>query len=100
MYIHRYHNDTLARVRTDYVHELQSRYRTEIETRSEHSMNLAGSEKVKNDKQLAKLIDQDKELHDYEEVIHHLADQMISINLDDGVKANYELFEQVLEKIR
>ena len=42
----------------------------------------------------------DEEIHTYEEKIHHLADQMISIDLDDGVKHNYALFQDVLAKIK
>ena len=44
--------------------------------------------------------DQAAELKEYEEKIHHLADQMISIDLDDGVKHNYEIFKDVLAKIK
>ena len=40
------------------------------------------------------------DLQQYEEKIHHLADQMISIDLDDGVKVNYAKFQDVLEKIK
>lgn len=35
-----------------------------------------------------------------EEKIHHLADQMISIDLDDGVKKNYAIFQDILAKIK
>ena len=49
---------------------------------------------------LLKIQDQDRELRDYEEKIHHLADQMIAIDLDDGVKANYAKFQDVLTKIK
>lgn len=58
------------------------------------------SERVKLSKQLATLQAQDAELHDYEEKIHHLADQYISIDLDDGVKVNYAKFQDVLAKIK
>ena len=57
------------------------------------------SERVKLDKPIAKLKDQALELQNYEEKIHHLADQMIPIDLDDGVKVNYAKFQDVLEKI-
>ena len=40
------------------------------------------------------------ELHQYEEKVHALADQMIKIDLDDGVKHNYEIFKDVLAKIK
>ena len=51
-------------------------------------------------KELNKLQTQSEEIRVYEEKIHHLADQMISINLDDGVKHNYAIFEDVLAKIK
>jgi len=55
---------------------------------------------VKLNKQLATLQAQASEIHDYEEKIHHLADQYISIDLDDGVKVNYAKFQDVLAKIK
>lgn len=39
-------------------------------------------------------------MHQYEEKVHALADQMIKIDLDDGVKHNYEIFKDVLAKIK
>jgi hypothetical protein len=63
-------------------------------------MTAAPSEKVKLNKQIAKLKDQVLEIGQFEEKIHHLADQMIAIDLDDGVKVNYAKFEAVLEKIK
>ena len=100
IYMHRYQPDTIARIRTDYVHEQQSRYRTAIEETEKRLQSAEGSNKVKLSKQLKKLRDQDEELHAYEEKIHHLADQMISIDLDDGVKHNYAIFQDVLAKIK
>lgn len=100
VYMHRYQPDTIARIRTDYVHEQQSRYRTAI-ANLENRINGAGtSERVKLNKQLLTLQDQATEIREYEEKIHHLADQMISIDLDDGVKHNYEIFKDVLAKIK
>jgi hypothetical protein len=55
---------------------------------------------VKLNKSLKKIQEQADELHTYEEKIHHLADQMIAIDLDDGVKHNYEIFKDVLAKIK
>ena len=50
--------------------------------------------------ELSKLQEQAEELRVYEEKIHHLADQMIRIDLDDGVKHNYAIFQDVLAKIK
>ena len=100
IYMHRYQPDTIARIRTDYVHEQQARYRTAIADLETRIANSSTSERVKLNKQLKTLNDQATEIHAYEEKIHHLADQMISIDLDDGVKKNYEIFKDVLAKIK
>ena len=100
VYMLRWSKDTVARVRTDYVHEMQSRYRTAIEELTRRVDNASGSERVRLQKQLAKIQGQDTELLKYEEKVHHLADQMISIDLDDGVKHNYAIFEDVLAPIK
>lgn len=100
VYMHRYQPDTIARIRTDYVHEQQARYRTAIEGLERQINGATTSERVRLNKRLAKLKDQAEETRIYEEKIHHLADQMISIDLDDGVKHNYAIFQDVLAKIR
>ena len=100
IYMHRYQPDTIARIRTDYVHEQQARYRTAIADLEARVANASTSERVKLNKQLKALNEQAAEIHAYEEKIHHLADQMISIDLDDGVKVNYAKFQDVLAKIK
>lgn len=100
IYLHRYRPDTIARIRTDYVHELQSRYRTAIEDLTNRLATAAPAERARLNKQLTRRKDQAAELHTYEEKIHHLADQMIAIDLDDGVKHNYAIFQDVLAKIK
>ena len=100
VYMHRYQPDLLARMRTDYVHEQQERYRTQLQMLEISAQSAAPSERVKLNKQITKLKDQALEIQKYEEKIHHLADQMISIDLDDGVKVNYAKFQDVLEKIK
>ena len=100
IYMHRYAPDTIARIRTDYVHEQQSRYRTAIADLENRVASASTAERVKLQKQLAKLRDQAEETRVYEEKIHHYADQMIAIDLDDGVKVNYAKFQDVLGKIK
>lgn len=101
IYMHRYQPDTIARIRTDYVHEQQARYRTAIADMEQRIANASSTgERVKLNKKLAALQAQDAEIRTYEEKIHHLADQMISIDLDDGVKKNYAIFQDVLAKIK
>ena len=100
IYMHRYQPDTIARIRTDYVHEQQARYRTAIADLEQRIANTSTDERVKLNKKLTTLQAQDTEIRTYEEKIHHLADQMISIDLDDGVKKNYAIFQDVLAKIK
>ena len=100
VYMHRYQPDTIARIRTDYVHEQQARYRTAIADLEQRIANASTGERVKLNKKLTTLQAQDTEIRTYEEKIHHLADQMISIDLDDGVKKNYAIFQDVLAKIK
>ena len=100
VYMHRYRPDTIARIRTDYVHEQQARYRTAISGLERQINGAPTSERVRLNKLMIKLKDQAEETRLYEEKIHHLADQMIEIDLDDGVKHNYAIFQDVLAKIR
>lgn len=101
IYIHRYTPDLIARMRTQYIHEQQSRYRNQIEMLERQvEGDISTSERVKLQKQLKKFKEQDEELRVYEEKIHHWADKMEPMNLDDGVKANYAKFQELLAKIK
>jgi len=99
VYLHRYQSDLLAKLRTDYVHEQQERYRTQLSHIATALNTATGSERAKLLKQQDKLTEQLKEITAFEEKVHHLADQNIEIDLDDGVKKNYEIFTDVLAKI-
>ena len=101
VYIHRYTPDLIARMRTGYIHPQQARYRTQIELLQEQ-IDMAGStsEKVKLSKQLKKIHEQLLELNKYEEIVHHWADKMEPMDLDDGVKVNYAKFQELLAKIK
>lgn len=100
VYMHRYQPDLLARVRTEYVHQQQDRYRTQIEFAKNELATAEKGARVKLDKRIKKLNDQLTEATAFEEKLHHLADQMIEIDLDDGVKVNYAKFQDVLAKIK
>ena len=100
VYMHRYPPDTIARMRTDYVHEQQARYRTAIADLEQRIASASTAERVKLSKRLKTLQEQATEIQGYEEKIHHLADQYIAIDLDDGVKKNYAIFGDVLAKIK
>ena len=100
IYMHRYQPDTIARIRTDYVHAQQARFRNAIEDVEKRQNTATGTKRVRFTKQLEKLTAQAEEIRVFEEKIHHLADQMIKIDLDDGVKVNYAKFGDVLAKIK
>lgn len=100
VYMHRWKKTTVATVRTDYVHELQERYRTQLSLLADQMQSAAASDRVKLKKRQEKLTAQLTEINAYEEKVHHLADMMIDIDLDDGVKVNYAKFADILEKIK
>lgn len=101
VYIHRYTPDLIARMRTQYIHEQQARYRNQIEMLERQiDGDVSTSERVRLNKQLKKFKEQDEELRKYEEKIHHWADRMEPMDLDDGVKANYAKFQELLAKIK
>lgn len=98
-YLHRYSRDLLAKLRTDYVHEQQERYRTQLSHISTALNAATGAERARLLRRQDKLTEQLREIGAYEERVHHLADMNIEIDLDDGVKKNYEIFTDVLAKI-
>lgn len=100
IYMHRYQPDLMARVRTDYVHEQQERYRTRLAHLDDAIESADGRQKVALTKERKRVADQAAELEAYEEKIHELADQMLAIDLDDGVKVNYAKFQNALAKIK
>ena len=98
VYLHRYTPDTLARMRTDYIHPQQSRYQAALA--DVERLLTEGAERVRLTKRRTALRAQEEELHAYEERVHHLADQMIALDLDDGVRHNYALLQDVLAKLK
>ena len=101
MYIHRYKKDTIARLRTQYVFDQQTKYDDQINMLTKQlSEDITQAEKIRLNKELKKFIDQSEELREYEETVHHFADMMMQIDLDDGVKVNYEKFNGLMAKIK
>jgi type II restriction/modification system DNA methylase subunit YeeA len=94
IYLHRYNEDTLARIRTDYVLELQVKLDGEI-ARAQQQLENASSSIIKKAaiKRLKELQDQQLELRDYQAKLQHLADARIKLDLDDGVAYNYTRFK-------
>lgn len=91
IYMHRYDEDTTGRVRIEYLHKLQKSYERTIDNlRYDIANNKNPREVTQAEKRLIKLTKQLKECKDYDEKIAHLALARIPIDLDDGVKVNYE----------
>lgn len=100
IYMHRYTPDLLARVRTDYVHERQERYRSRIAELEREREGASRREQSAIDKELKRLRAQLDEVTSFEERLHHLADQMIEVDLDDGFMVNYAKFADVMAKVK
>ena len=93
IYMHRYDADTVGRVRTDYLHRAQKYVETAMQS-AQYTINNASSasEKSKATKAVTKYTKQLAEMKIYDEAIAHIANKRIEIDLDDGVKVNYEKF--------
>ena len=91
IYLHRYTPDTIGNLRVDYLHKMQRVYESEINRMQDmidHSTNAR--EVAASTKRKEKLQKQLKECRDYDEMIAHLALSRTELDLDDGVKVNYE----------
>lgn len=98
--MHRYDEDTLARIRTEYVLELQVKLEGEI-ARSQQQLDTATSSVTKKaaSKRLKELQEQQLELREYQAKLQTLADARIKLDLDDGAGANIPEFCQVLRRV-
>lgn len=101
VYLHRYHEGTLARMRSEYVLPLTGKMQARMES-LEVDIRQASSTAARNKltKQLDALRKQHHELLAYDEKLRHYADQRISIDLDDGVKVNYGKFGDLLSEVK
>lgn len=91
VYMHRYTADTTGIVRVDYLHKMQKIYMSEIDSMIDMAENSNNTREIAQaEKRKEKLVKQLKETKEYDEKIAHLAISRIAIDLDDGVKVNYE----------
>lgn len=97
IYMHRYDIGTVARVRTEYLHLLQRKYEVEVNTLDivMENSNASLREKTEARKKKEKIQRQILECIQYDQVIAHVANQKINIDLDDGVKINYAKFQWI-----
>ena len=101
VYLHRYNEGTLARMRTEYVIPLTAKLSTHV-SKLEKDVEASSStaEIKKLEKEIAKLHKQQTELSTFDEKLRHYADQRISLDLDDGVKVNYGKFGDLLAEVK
>lgn len=101
VYLHRYNEGTLARMRTEYVVPLQGMVSSRIE---QLEGDVAGATSTSHRRKLEKereaLVKQQAELQEFDEKLRHYADQRISLDLDDGVKVNYGKFGDLLAEVK
>jgi hypothetical protein len=97
VYLHRYNEGTLARMRIEYVIPLQGQIAARIEQlEGDKAKATSTSHRNKIQKEQDKLKKQQSELATFEEKLKHYADMRISLDLDDGVKVNYAKFGDLL----
>ena len=101
VYLHRYNEGTLARMRTEYVIPLQGMMASRVRRLEE---DIAAAASTAHRKQLEKeraiLVKQQPELREFDEKLRHYADQRIGLDLDDGVKVNYGKFGDLLAEVK
>lgn len=101
VYLHRYHEGTLARLRAEYVVPLTGKIQSRIEMLQKDAA-AASSTAARNKlaKEVEKLKKKHVELLAYDEQLRHYADMRITLDLDDGVKVNYGKFGDLLEGVK
>ena len=101
VYLHRYNEGTLARMRTEYVIPLQGMMASRIRQLDEDIAAAASTAHRKRlEKERAALVKQKPELLEFDEKLRHYADQRIGLDLDDGVKVNYGKFGDLLAEVK
>ena len=98
--MHRYNENLIPKARLDYLHRIQTTYEKLLsDVNYKLTTNLSMVDKKDAQKRQADLNAKLQEIKEYDEKIAHIANQRISIDLDDGVKVNYEKFKDILAKI-
>ena len=101
VYMHRYNENLIPKVRLDYLHRMQTTYeKLLIDVNDKLTSELSMTDKKEAQKRQADLNAKLQEIKEYDEKIAHIANQRISIDLDDGVKVNYDKFKDILAKIK
>ena len=101
VYLHRYNESTLSRMRSLYVTPLQGNIRSRIEfLDNEQKAATSASGQRKFQKEIDMLKKKQTELAKFDDELRHYADMRISLDLDDGVKVNYSKFGNLLAEVK
>lgn len=101
VYLHRYNEGTLSRMRTEYVIPLSGQMASRIDQlEGDIAAASSTSHRKKLEKERQTLIKQREELQAFDEQLRHYADQRIKLDLDDGVKVNYSRFGNLLAEVK
>ncbi len=100
VYLHRYNEGTLSRMRTEYVTPLMGKYEAQHTLLSEQQLQATGTESRGIEKDLKSLEKKQAELRTFDEQLKHYAEMRITLDLDDGVKANYGKFGNLLSDVK
>ena len=102
VYMHRLEADTLSKLHADYVHPYIQKVEQQLVEAEDNALrdDLTGKQK-KNALDLAETLrDKVREVKAFETALVEMASARITIDLDDGVKANYPKFYPLVEPIK
>ncbi len=100
VYLHRYNEATLPRMRTEYVTPLLGQMAGRIERLRLQQTEASTSDAKRIGKEIDSLIKQLSELRAFDDQLKHHADMRITLDLDDGVKVNYGKFGTLLSDVK
>lgn len=95
IYMHRYSEDTLAIINSKYFLNESARLNIEVNDTRIQLETAEGKDKLRLEKQYRELLEKQKEMIEYGQVLDHMANQYIHLDLDDGVKVNYAKFQGI-----
>lgn len=95
IYMHRYNEDTVARINAKYFLPESTRLKNELDEITVAVESSEGRDKIRLEKERVKIAAAYNEAIEYGQILDHIANQYIKIDLDDGVKVNYEKFQNI-----
>lgn len=100
VYLHRYNEASLSRMRTEYVTPLMGKYDHQLTRKREEVVEATGTEQRRIERETKELEKKQLELRQFDEELKHYAEMRINLDLDDGVKANYGKFGNLLANVK